>query len=382
MNYKVILYNSKFYKEIKLQDSLKQGVLIGTSKECQIRFFREQFFTDFMIRISLEGNQWIVTCEDSIYLKKDNAFKTYMQYIQPQDVIKVCYDMSDTELFTIEFTVDFDIMSNDYDRRIDISNITQMTIGGGNANTIQIQNAEMKEDYIRLVKAEQGYQIYQEKVKYFIMVNGFQERNKDIHVKNQSFIALNGYSFYIKDNLLYTSKEYPIATTLPNDIMMHQKNQLQYPRFIRSARQQFEIPEESIDILPPKSKPTETKKNLVMTMVPLLVSMGMMTMMRMSMGSNKAYAIMCVGMSAVSIVMSVVNYKNEGILYKKNLVKRENDYNRYIAEQEEKIIKVREKEQIITKQKYPSLEERIQFVEDFDARLFEMLFLSIFKTAI
>jgi S-DNA-T family DNA segregation ATPase FtsK/SpoIIIE len=83
------------------------------------------------------------------------------------------------------------------------------------------------------------------------------------------------------------------------------------------------------------------------------------------------YAILCGGMGLVSILMAVYNYRNEGIEYRKKMAKRENDYNRYIAEQEEKIRFIREKEQVISARKYPSIEEHVKFVEDFDARLFE-----------
>ena len=373
MNYKVILYNDKFYKEIKLDEGLKKGLLIGTGKDCQVRFFREQFFTDFVIRIVLEGEKWIATCEDSVYLKKDNAYKTYIQQLEPQDVVSVCYDVSDTELFTIEFSIDFNMGSKDYDRQIALGSLSEIVIGGVQGSTIQIQDELLADDYVSIKRTDNGYQISQDKMKYNIMINGFQERNKLVQLKNQDFFAVNGYSFYLKDQTLYTSKEYRLVTQLTSQVLRQSDNHLEYPRFIRSARQQFEIPEEKLEILPPKTKPEESKKNLVMTMVPLLVSMGMMVMMRMSMGSNKGFAIMCACMGIMSVVMAVVNYRNEGILYKKNLVKRENDYNRYIAEQETKINSIREKEKLIAGQKYPSLEEHIRFVEDFDARLFEKL---------
>ena len=373
MNYKIILYNDKFYKEIKLEEGFKKGLLIGTGNECQLRFFREQFFTDFVIRMVPEGEKWIATCEDSVYLKKDNAYKTYIQQLEPQDVVSVCYDVSDTELFKIEFSIDFHMGSTDYDRQIVLDNLSELVIGGKWSSTIQIQDELLADDYISMKKANDGYRISQENMKYNITVNGFQERSRMVQVKNQDFFALNGYSFYLKDSILYTSKEYPVFTQLSSRIIRQQINHLQYPRFIRSARQQFEIPEEKLEILPPKRKPEESKKNLVMTMVPLMISMGMMIMMRMAMGSNRAFAVMYACMGLVSVVMAVVNYRNESTLYKKNLVKRENDYNRYLAEQEEKIRSIREKEKLIAGQKYPSLEEHMQFVENFDARLFEKL---------
>ena len=373
MDYKITLYNDKLYKEIKLDKGIKKDLLIGTGKECQIRFFREQFFTDFVIRIVFENDKWIATCDDNIYLKKDNAYKTYIQYLEPQDVITVCYDVSDTELFTIEFTMDFNVETVDYLRQISLGNIEEISIGGNPDNTIYIQDDLLKNEYISIKKIDNKYQISQENMKYNIMVNGFQVRNQLIDIKNQDFFAVNGYSFYLKNNILYTSESYLLSTRLDTKIMRHESNHLKYPRFIRSARQQFEIPEEKLNILQPKKKPEESKKNLIMTMFPLLLSMGMMTMMRMTIGGGKRFIIMSIGMGVVSVTMSIINYRNEGVLYKKNIVKRENDYNKYIAEQEEKIKQIREKEKIIAGQKFPSLEERIKFVEDFDARLFEKL---------
>lgn len=373
MNYKITLYNNKFYKEIKLDEKVSKGLFIGTGKECQVRFFREQFFTDFIIRLEPETDGWIMTCGDSVYLKKDNAFKTYIQHLAPQDVITVCYDVSDTELFRIEFSIDFNSNSSDYSRQISIEGQTAFTIGGASQSTIRLEDAMLGNDYISISRSHEGMTVNQQNMHYNIMINGFQIRQQSIKLSNQDFFALNGYSFYLKDDTLYTSKDYRLSTQLPETIIKQEKNHLSYPCFIRSARQQFEIPEEKIQILPPKNKPEESKKNLVMTMVPILMSMGMMVLLRMSMGGNKRYAIMCIGMAAVSLSMSVFAYRNESVLHRKKLVKRENDYNKYIAEQEVKIQHLREKEKDIFNQMNPSLIEHLKFVDDFDSRLFEKL---------
>ena len=226
MNYKVILYNDKFYKEIKLDEGLKKGLLIGTGKDCQVRFFREQFFTDFVIRIVLEGEKWIATCEDSVYLKKDNAYKTYIQQLEPQDVVSVCYDVSDTELFTIEFSIDFNMGSKDYDRQIALGSLSEIVIGGVQGSTIQIQDELLADDYVSIKRTDNGYQISQDKMKYNIMINGFQERNKLVQLKNQDFFAVNGYSFYLKDQTLYTSKEYRLVTQLTSQVLRQSDNHL------------------------------------------------------------------------------------------------------------------------------------------------------------
>ena len=49
-----------------------------------------------------------------------------------------------------------------------------------------------------------------------------------------------------------------------------------------------------------------------------------MLLMRMMISQNKTFAIMCAGMGAVSVVMAIYNYKNEGMQYRKDIIKREN----------------------------------------------------------
>lgn len=371
MDYKISLHSKKFYKEIKLTKDWANGLYIGTTKECQMRFSRESFKTEFVIQIVSENGQWTAKSDDAVYLKKQGKGQEHTQYLMPLDRIVVCDQLNDDELFCMEFSIDFVSKTMDFDRMISCGNCREFTIGGLEGCTIRVMDPVLSGDYVKFVKEDNKWMIDSQNARYGILINGFPNRDKCTQLREKDMITINGFSFYWKRETLYTSAETDLITQLPVTKKLWQKNHLQYPRFVRSARQQFVIPKERLNILSPKGKAEEPKKNLVMTMLPMLVSMGMMVMMRMSMGGNKLFVVMCVGMSAVSIVMGVINYRNEGIQYKKNIVKRENDYNRYIAEQEEKIQELRTKESIISMQKYPSIEEELRFVEDFDARLFE-----------
>ncbi len=371
MNYKLSIHGKNFYKEIELSEDYSKGLIIGTTKECQMRFSRESFEKEFQIRVFSQNGQWMADTNAPICLIKHDGKEGNTQYLVPLDMITV-YDTSEQKaLFDMEFSIDFVNKTNDFDRRISCEGCNEIIIGGMQGCTIRIADPVLSKDYVRILRNGKGRIIDIRNARYGILMNGFPSRSKDVELHDGDMITINGFSFYWKNEMLYTSVETQISTRLPVIDKMWQKNHLKYPKFVRSARQQFVIPKEKIDILPPKAKPEEPKKNLVMTMLPMLVSMGLMVMMRMSMGGNAMLAVMCVAMGLVSIVMGVVNYKNEGIQYKKNLVKRENDYNRYIAEQEDKIQRIQEKERIISKQKYPTVEEKLQFVEDFDARLFE-----------
>lgn len=371
MDYRLSIHGKNFYKEIMLTKDWAKGLAVGTTKECQMRFSKESFQTEFVIRIQSQNGQWSAQSDANVYLKKQDKQQEDMIYLMPLDVITICDKKDDAELFCMEFSIDFVNKTNDFDRIISCEGRSELTIGGLKGCTIRVKDPVLSGDSIKLVRENKRWIVDARNARYGIQINGFPCRNKQLELQERDMITINGCSFYWSKEQLYTSMETEIETSLPMDKKLWQKNHLQYPKFVKSARQQFVIPKEKIDILSPKSKPEEPKKNLVMTMVPMLVSMGLMVMMRMSMGGNIMFVVMCIAMGGVSVVMGIINYRNEGVQYRKNVVKRENDYNRYIAGQEEKIQELREKERIISRQKYPSVEEELSYVEDFDARLFE-----------
>lgn len=373
MDYKITLYGNRLYKEIKLKNELKNGFRIGTAKECQIRFFRERFFTDFVIQISLQKEQWVATCNDTVYLKKSGAFKEYVQYLTPGDLISVCYDQSDSELFALEFSIDFEEQNKNYNRKIFCADRDFITIGGKDGCTVRVEHPTLKNEILQLKKEPEGFRTDASESVYGITVNGCRCKESTVLIQDGSIFSLNGFSFYYSRGYLYTSDTFRVTTDMPMETLYDQKNHLHYPRFVRSARQQYVIPEERIQVLSPSARPEEKKKNLMATMAPMLASMFMMVLLRTTMSGNKMYALMCVGMSSVSIVMSVINYRSDEKEIKRKTVKRENDYNRYLAGQEEKLRMLREKEHRISQQKIPSVEQELKFVEDFDARLFEKL---------
>lgn len=371
MDYKLSIHGTNFYKEIKLTKDWSEGLAIGTTKECEMRFARESFNTEFVIEIVSENGQWLAKCSETVCLRKINDTASNMQYFMLSDTVDVCDVAEEKVLFSLEFSIDFINKTPDFNRVISCQDCLEFTIGGADNCTIRIIDPVIAGDYIKFVREGSVWTLDSQKARYGILLNGFPSRQKKLELKDGEMISLNGFSFFWKNQRLYTSVESEVVCHLPMSDKLLQKNHLQYPKFVRSARQQFMIPKEKIEVLSPKGKPEEPKKNLIMSILPMVISMGMMAMMRMTMGGNVMFVVMSIGMCSVSAVIGVINYKNEGKQYKKNLVKRENDYNRYIAEREEVIRELQEKESIISAQKYPSIEEELRFVEDFDARLFE-----------
>ena len=371
MDYKLSIHGTNFYKEIKLTKDWPAGLTIGTTKECQMRFARESFKTEFIIEIISENGQWIAKCNETVNLRKQDNTQSQMRYLLLMDTIDVCDNAEHKELFSLAFSIDFTNKTPDFNRVISCQDCMEFTVGGASGCTIRLNDPVISGDYIKFVRDGSMWMIDSQKARYGILVNGFPCNKKLVELNDGEMISINGFSFFWKNQKIYTSIETEVDCQLPMSDKLLQKNHLQYPKFVRSARQQFVIPQEKVEILSPKGKPEEPKKNLIMSILPMVISMGMMAMMRMTMGGNIMFVFMSIGMCSVSAVIGIINYKNEGKQYRKNIVKRENDYNRYIAEREEVIRELQEKENIISSQKYPSIEEELRFVEDFDARLFE-----------
>ena len=373
MNYRVTLFGKQLYKDISLQNELSHKLKIGTTKECHVRLAKEQVYTDFVVRVVEKDGAWSMQADDTVYLKRREENGLYINDLVPGDIISVYCSQPDKLLFTVEFSVDFEEQNKDFNRKIFCADKSEITIGGRADCMVKVIHPLLANEAVRLVKNQDALLADATGCTYGISVNGCNCTGKDILISEGSIFAINGFAFYYSQGYLYTSSTFQLATDLPADTWYDQKNHLKYPKFVRSARQRYVIPEEKINVLPPTAQGEEKKKGLFSTMAPMLASMGMMVLMRMTMGGNWLFIVLSVGMSSVSIIMTVINYRSESTEYKKRTVKRENDYNLYIAEQEEKIKQLREKERRISQQKVPSVEQELKFVEDFDARLYEKM---------
>jgi len=371
MEYKLSILGKNFYKEIELTKDWPSGLSIGTSKECQMRFAENSFITEFILHVKMLNGQWMVTCEGTVYLEKQDSVTGTNCYLMPGDKLAVKDFQSKVDLFSIEFSIDFVNKTPDFNRVISCEECAGFTVGGMQGCTIRILDPVMSADSLSFSFENGNWILDTTNARFGVMLNGFPRHTNKVRLCERDIISVNGFSFYWHKNRLFTSVETDIVTDLPVEDIHMQKNHLEYPRFVRSARQQFVIPEEKVDILAPKGKPQEPEKNLMASMIPMFVSMGMMAMMRVSMGGGMRFILMSVGMGLSGLVVGIINYNASGKKHKRDLVKRENDYNRYISEMEEKIQELRMKESIISAQKYPSLEEEIGYVRDFDARLFE-----------
>lgn len=371
MDYKLTIFGTNVYKEIELSQDMPEIILIGTTSACQVRFNREHFFEDFEIQLMKDGDAFRLGCSSNIYFASEYRLKEYIRVLRHGDGIQVNYDSTDSGLFYIELLFDYDKEQSSFTYRIDLNGLNQIHIGGNRICQIMLTDESIGQDYIILSSEYEDYRIDARNSRYGVYVNGFKCEEPQVLIKDSDFFALVGHQFYLSRNCLYVQDLKYIATDLPIVNMNLSFNALEYPKFVRSTRQKYVLPKEEIEVLSPKVLEAEPKKNLLMTLVPSIMSLLLMVLLRGVMGSGSMFVVYSAAMMLMGIGTSVWTYINDGKEYREKKQLREERYNDYILQQEQKIQQIREKEQKILEQKYLSIEDDLMMVEQFDSRLFE-----------
>lgn len=367
--YKVIVANKKIYKEVELSNDISRKV--GTTRDCDIRFRKEQFFRDFELLIMHEGGSWKLSCGDDLYITVDGVMKLYSKELVHGDEVTVKYQESNKEVFKISLMLDFDVEVKDYNRIIDLSDCKQIILGGDSRSDICLLDDLIGTDTVTLMRQKGKMVIIDNNSKYGVYVNGNKVR-ASAEIKDYDFFSIIGYSFYFKFDKLYTSKHSNLKVNgLPYIDTAEQLSEMKYPKFNRNTRIKYVIPEKEVEILPPEQKPQKPKKNLVMSLVPVIAMLGLTIVLRGIVGGGGVFVIYSVCTMGIGAIMSVVSYFNDGKQYKIALVEREQSYRKYIEAKERTIQLLRAEELKIREQIYSSLQDSIGEVNAFGRRLFE-----------
>lgn len=256
MNYKIILYGNHLYKEIVLSKEMEKGFAVGTAKKCQVRFFKARFLTDFLIQISRQKEQWVAVCESFVFLKKEDAVAGKEQTLSVGEKLYICDEKTKKTLFYLVFSIDFAEQNKNFNKKIFCADRQTLTIGGPADCTVQIKQELLDGEVLTLTRSAAGFYAELSKCRYGIALNGYRYMGNTVELSEGSIFSLNGFSFYYRQGYLYTSDTFPIVTQLSTETLYDQRNHLQYPKFIRSARQQYVIPEEKyiFCLLPPSRR--------------------------------------------------------------------------------------------------------------------------------
>lgn len=367
--YKVILSNNRLYKEIELSADIGK-ISVGTIKESDIRLNKELFFCEFKLDFIKNGDVWSINCSDNVYVTNDGMMIYNSLELKHGDKIIVKYSESKQEVLCCSFTFDFEAEKKDYKKSIDISTISSITIGNRNAD-ILIDDELLGKGSVVISKNGNQYEVLDDNTRFGVYVNGC-KIEKNIALKDMDFIDIGSYSFYFKAGILYTSVTKKIDTSgLKITELIDSKSEMIFPEYFRNSRAKRKLSDVSVEISKPKPKKESSKKSILFTLVPALVSLALTIVMRGFMGNGGTFVIYSVCTMSMGIMMSVVTHISDRRQCKKENAEREVEYRKYIDEKEELIKSLREEELDVRRYTDISVQDGINQVNDFSKRLYE-----------
>lgn len=369
MNNKLILCGEGFLQEVDLKEN-DPNFCIGTQKECVVRFDSKRISEEFMIIMTREGSAWKIRAVFGVYLLcKD--MRITEQVLKHGDKLFVHKESDNRELFSLDFYLDYGDKNKNFDFRMDTSLDDSFQIGRIH-HEVNIADETIGDCYVRVTHKQDGLVLDVSAAGNAVSVNGVPVRSKGAEVQNGSFFSFFGYQFYYYNKQLFTMNCDYITTTLPVSVVTYQQNHYEYPKFIKNVRQQYVIPSEEIEVKDPKTLNPPKKQNILLTILPMLISICVIIVLRGVMGGgNSSFVMYSAVMMGIGLITTIINFFSSGGDYKKESASREKKYMEYLEECEKHIIQVREKEYEVACQKSPSLMEDISHVADFDSRLFE-----------
>lgn len=336
--YKIILSNQNVYKEIEIQDNVLK-LTVGTSLECNVRLHKDLFFEEFLLTFSKQGDLWIVTCSDNLFLNVGDVRKLLNKSVKHGDVLSVKYQDSDVEAFNIEFLIDFDNESKNYERIINVSNCSNIKIGTNHSCQISLKGHYVNNDLFEFQRNEKGFSVNIINTTYGFYLNGTKTISK-CTIKDGDFFSISDFVFYYKDRKIWTEIREDITvnglTFSDNPIPVN------YPKFQRNTRLKSVLNDDEIEILDPPSKPKKNRDNILTSLLP---SMGMLMssgFMALAGGSNMiVFSVITGGMAILTTVVNLVQNKKD---FKKEIQDRIDKYTKYSENKDKEIIESRNQE--------------------------------------
>lgn len=362
--YKIIISNKNIYKEVELAANAKQ-VKVGTAIDCDFRLRKELFFDQIELLFTKNENGWSIMCSDKLYLTVGDVRKLITKQLQHGDILEIHYQDSDNTVFNLEFLIDFDNGKLKYERKIDITDISSLSIGALSNNDIVLGSNYIHNDSIVLNKKDDSYILNIKKSTYGVYHNGKKAVNNE-EIKNGDFFSLSDYFFYYKNGMLFTEiREDENITNLhytDNPV----KNS--YPKFNRNTRIKTVINDEKIEVLDPPTKPQKPKNNLFMRLMP---SMGMIIASAVMAFFGGMMIIMSVISGVMAILTTIMSIKEANKEFKENSAERIEKYNAYIEKKKVEIKECRDQEKTELEEIYISQEIEKERFNEFSSDLFD-----------
>lgn len=370
--YKIIIYNKNLYQEIELKEDQTEPVRIGTTRDCTLRLNKDNFFSDIDIEVINSHGIWQIVSNNQIYFTKDLIMKYTNLNLSHGDEILVKYPENNLSIFRILFVYNFDGIATDYNCKIEINACDKIRIGGTRDCDIFIMDDLVGSDSFVIEKTNANeFELHCNKTSYGLMLNG-KKIESTAPLVSYDFVMFAGFHFYYNDGFLYTHRYETMEVHNLEVIPIEgTNNSFKYPYFNKSTRLQVKIPEESIQILDPQPKKEKPKHGVLITIAPVLISLVLVIVFRGLMGSGGTFVYYSIATMLMSSIITIINFVTDRKRFKVAEAKRVSEYTKYIEEKKTYIQEMRTLEKECMEEKYTNLAQELNFVTNFDRRMFE-----------
>lgn len=377
--YRILLSNESHMWELDAGQDTMSPIRVGTEKDCDFRLLNCAGRFSFDLCRSASG--WNIAAQEDVQIFLRNPGEAPRQVRECQlgnrMQLSICVQVGNVLREVLAITVDEQIrhVLEDYDQRISMADARQLTIGGLNGSTIQLQTEGTLHEQVRLTAAGNGcWMLEQSSGQYNVYVN-VTLLSGSRQIRPGDFLTIGDVRLQVNQNCLYLStKAKAIASGMPSAVLHPSGSALQYPIFIRSSRIQHQVETDEITVQQPAAQNKPENENMLLRILPTVTMMLTMLLMRgmMSSGSNRLpmllYVLVSMGSSIGVMFATRMETKKKA---EENEKERKNRYYNYIKQKIDEIALRRQDELRILNRIYRSTEDNLDIVRNFSRGLFD-----------
>ncbi len=259
-----------------------------------------------------------------------------------------------------------------YDMEISTVGVNSLSIGNNPRSDIYLSENTDCYFQITINRTESGFEASSDSADFKFYINGALADEAVNSFKVGSFLTIGDVSLFFEEYVIRTSMAFKIKTQFSFKDLSESGKAMVYPEFYRNARYMFELPDEKLEVLNPETPPQEPKRNLLMTLTPILVTLLLMIFIRSRMmRGGVLYIVYFASTMLVGAAMSVWTFFDNGKDYRKKTKERIKKYAEYIEKKEVEIQENRAEEKLIMTKRNPSIEDTVDRILSFSPNLFE-----------
>jgi hypothetical protein len=202
--YILTVQSSSIFKEVDVSKDTPL-IKIGVLQDCGVRLKRELFPVPVCVTLKFDGGEWRVSCNAGLHISSRILKDRGEVVIRHGDILNVHDNRDKAVLLTLSFSYDFTAGAIDFDTIIDIRGVNRFIIGGAPNAQIKLGGPFVGSEYITLTHGNgDGMTLDATHAPNSATLNGIRVF-ADEQVGEYDFIGLADYSFYFKNQVLYTT---------------------------------------------------------------------------------------------------------------------------------------------------------------------------------